>query len=461
MNYIPTKEEQQEYLAYHSQKDFFKNLEDGIRAVKDFNFIKMNKKVVLIAGAMVAFDKGTINFLNQMSAYNQKSQFILLSEVTAENRRKTEDNIRFEYLCTPHLLAKEILVPYLNILASKEIANYLSRKKYILQAVDNLNKRHKEIGEGYAEALMYYADRYIRVLLDKIKPDMVILWNEFYAFHMIFQQVCKIKKIKIGYMEFGCIPGTFALEKHGQQGESFPACHPICFNSLGITKQEIRAAVKGKKYIFKTCLNRNWQPLFGKMDEIFLLKKKGQPVITYMGQNDYESGMYPYTIRTKRYHSPVFQTTLEGLEFIELLAIKNNWTLLYKPHPIMEALGHEAENGKRYLNLTSINIHEVIDYSDIVITILSQSAYISLLRNKPVVLLGYMQLKKSGCVYEAYHKKLIEKKLKEALKYGYTDKQKKCFLKHMTRLLKYYLIDDQMHPEIPFGRKLNEALLCK
>lgn len=283
MEYIPTAEERKEYLAYDSYKVFFDNLKKGIEDIESLQFIRQKKKVILISGAMVVFDKGTIAFLNRIAEVkSDEYQFVLLSEVTAEYRRKTKDKIVFESICTPHLLAKEILVPYMDIPVTEEMTEYINKREYLKRAVANLNMRHKNIGDGYAEALIYYAEIYLKLLLKKLKPDKVILWNEFYAFHMVLQCLCRQRKIELKYMEFGCVPGTFVIEKGGQQGESMPARHPFFFHHLPIKRQDKAEADKTIQYIFRTELNRNIQPeRNGELCQ-FLKRKTGKPVVTYM-----------------------------------------------------------------------------------------------------------------------------------------------------------------------------------
>ena len=457
MEYIPTPEEQQEYLAYTSCDVFFENLENGIKELEQTQFERRQKKVLLIAGAMVVFDKGVIRFLNHMAEVDSDCQYVLLSEVTAEFRRKTRDMITFASICTPHLLAKEILVPYMDIPVSEEIQNYIDRHAYLKPAADNLNQRHVNIGSGYAEAVVYYADRYIRKLLEKTAPDCVLIWNKFYAFHMILGYLCEEYGIRKKYMEFGCVPGTFVIEEKGQQGESFPGRYPHAFAVLPVTGKDKITAESVIEYIFRNGLNRNPQPPRGRLFGVLQNMKPNRPVITYMGQNDYESGLYPYTEKTRKYHSPIFKSSLEALEFLRLLCIKNGWNLFYKPHPIIEQQQPAREKEEGVFVLEHMNIEEVIDYSDLIITILSQSAYIALFRQKPVVMLGYTQLKRSGCVYEAFSRRAIESAIKEALKKGFSEKQRKKFLCHVARELKYYLWDDGRHPEFPYGKKYKKG----
>ena len=95
---------------------------------------------------------------------------------------------------------------------------------------------------------------------------------------------------------------------------------------------------------------------------------------------------------TKKFHSPIFRTSLDALQYLRLITIKNNWNLIYKPHPIMCALKQsESKITKNIDIITDVDINSAIDFSDLVITILSQGAYISLIRNKPVLMLGYTQ----------------------------------------------------------------------
>lgn len=448
--YTPTASERQEYLAYKSPQDVLQNLNEGVKLLESELSGRRIDRPVLICGGMAAFDKGLTDFLNGLSELN--GSLFLLSEVTAEFRRYTADKINFPFICTPHLLAKEIIVLGMNIPVSNEALELLKRKKYIKEAVDNMKGRYNSIGEGYAEMWSYYAYCYICRLLDIINPCEVWLWNEFYAFHHIFKNICMERKIALKYMEFGCIPGTICIERVGQQGESVPARHPILFRMKKIVDSDIENADRVLEYCKRSGLNRNLQPEQHVNIEALRFYRAGRKTLVYLGQNDYESGLNPYSRNSRKYHSPVFSSTLEALEYIQMLAIKNDWNLIFKPHPIMSALGHDTVTSAEGLDIvTEVDINSVIDEADVVVTILSQSAYIALIREKPVVMLGYTQLKGKGCTYEAFRRDKVEKKLKKAMKNGYTEKQKKLFVRHTAQLLKYYLYDDGVEKELQIG----------
>lgn len=452
----PTAAEQAEYLAYHNEQDFFNNLITGIQDLSHLN-IPYKKNCTLLCGGMAGFDKGLLHFINNYSnsLKHQKRSMILLSEVTAEYRRYTAEKVKMPFLCTPHLLAKEIIVSGLSISISDEMLKLINQKKYIQNAIQLLKARHIHIGEGYAEAWAFFSYQYISLLLQKIVPEKVILWNKYYAFHLIFDGICTEQRIPTQYMEFGCLPGTISIDKGGQMGESFAAKHYRKFRRLEINDNEFFEMQKILTYLKESGLNRNPQPniLFHKE---YWHHKKGCPFIIYMGQNDYESGLYPYTKNTKKNHSPVFKSTLEALNYLILLSLKNSWNLLYKPHPIMESLGLADKNTadiSEYM-ISNVNINSLIDCSDVIITIFSQSAYISLIREKPVVMLGYTQLRGKGCSYDAFCKLAIEQQIKKALKYKFTTSQKKNFIKHCAQLKKYYLLDDLQDKPYSIGTKL-------
>ncbi len=455
----PTQEERNEYLAYKEEQDFFDNLENGIKSLNACE-IGYQKHTVLVCGGMAGFDKGLLHFLNVYSEIEKKKgiRIILLSEVTGEYRRYTALNVNIPFVCTPHLLAKEIIVLGLEITVSDEMRALIAKEKCLQEAIALLKARHPKIGQGYAEAWSYYAYCYIASLLSRIKPEKVVLWNQFYAFHRIFTAICKLKKINVEYIEFGCLPGTIEFDELGQMGESRIAKDYKNFRRRPTNSSEVRDMIDILDYLKRSGLNRNSQPerLF-QNKQIYRYSSK-RHTVAYFGQNDYESGIYPYTNSSRKFHSPVFKSTLEALSFLVTLSIKNEWNFVYKPHPIMKALGLELDDtvseAQKYL-IDDVDINCLIDCVDVIVTIFSQSAYIALIREKPVVMLGYMQLRGKGCTYEAFHRWQIEKKIKKALKEKVTEKQKKKFVEHCTQLKKYCLIDDMQPKELKTGRDLS------
>lgn len=454
----PTKDEEKEYLAYRTEKDFFSNLQEGIRKLRSIQ-LPIKEHIVCVCGGMAGFDKGLLNFLNVYAEEEKRKgrNVVLLSEVTAEYRRYTAEKVTFPFICTPHLLAKEIIVLGMKISVSSQMKEYIKDRDFIKEAILLMKARHPQVGEGYAEAWGYYACIYIEELLKKINPEKVILWNEFYAFHRLFDSICKINNISVEYMEFGCLPGTIAIDKTGQMGESSVAIAYKEFRKLHITRFEYTEMKNILGYLHKSGLNRNIQPRQCFQKHQIYLFRSDNPIIIFFGQNDFESGFFPYTNYAKVRHSPIFKSTVSAAEYLLNLSIKNNWNFVYKAHPIMQALGlgylGTDKEIKKYM-VNDVDINSLIDCASVCITIFSQSAYISLIRNKPVVMLGYSQLRGKRCTYEAFKRKKIEKTIKRALHFGFTLKQKEQFIKHCAQLKKYYLLDDLQEKTVMIGRDI-------
>ncbi len=450
LKYSPSVMERWEYISYHTKYDIISNFENGLQILKDIVFESECFNRTLIAGGMAAFDKGIIRFLHK---WNDKMEpLFLLSEVTGEFRRYTADEVQFPFICTPHLLSKEIVVCGINLDMLEDANQLYNKSEYIRVAVMNLNKQYNNLGLNYAVIWSYYAYKYINLLLDKLNPVRVILWNEFYPFHIIFDNICRERKIDIVFMEFGCIPGTFALDKKGQQGESWVALHRgKRYRDTSETKEIIH-------WIRNTRLNRNLQPPTQFNCTRISGYKKDKPIIVYLGQDDYESCLIPYTRKTKYYHSPFFKSSNAAAHVIERICQSNNWNFIYKIHPIMAQMGETYDLNPKTTGVVvnEVDLYSVIESADIVITILSQGSYHALIQEKPVIMLGYNQLRYKKCTYQLkyYSQWGLEHLMKKVLKRKFTDKQKRNFENHVTYLLKEYLYDDGLHNDMPFGISL-------
>lgn len=460
--YSPTKEELQEYLAYHSKEDVMANLKKGFEEIETYDWNSIPKGATLFCGGVAAFDKGILDFLNQ---WHLQEPLFLLSEVTAEFRRYTKDKAKMPYLCTPHLLAKEMIISSMDLDFELKAKMLCDEKVFVKEAMTNLQFRHPNLGNNYAMVWCYYATNYIECLIRNLKPSKVILWNEFYAFHHIIRGICLEKSIPVSYMEFGCIPGTFAYDTLGQQGESQVAL--LGDEKSKCSKYSIQDKILIKRilrWLKVSELNRNKQPQNKFKISMINNYKKYAPIIVYLGQNDYESGLQPYTDNSQKYHSPYFRTSDEAAKLLENICNENGWNFVYKLHPIMANLGnmYELQKNTRGVVVDKVDINSLIKKADVVITILSQGAYISLIQKKPVVMLGYTQLKNKGCTYQIWDyvkqredlKVGLNKCVIDALQRKYTIIQKRKFMRHVIYMLNEYLFDDLSERDIRYGKKL-------
>lgn len=334
----------------------------------------------------------------------------------------------------------------------------IENKSYLREAAENAQTAFPSAEWSDCCYQICLMEKYIHAFLDNIKPSYVFLFGSSMTSHYIFYHMCKEKNIPVIFTHEGVLPGTYAFQIKGEVGRSVPAVNYKKFKRLNVTSKEISQANNVLEFLYNTNANRRKQKRNNCKEIIENRITKGKPIIFFAGQNDIQSHMVPYTEDTRRYNSPIFRSTLEAVLFLSRLCKKNGWNLVYKPHPMclyQEPLEFFPDN---VICICSGNVNDFIDCADVTITILSATSYNALIRNKPVVMLGYNQLRGKGCTYEAFNKIKIEDTIKEALKYGFSQEQKNAFQKHIAQCLKYYLYDDLQERPLRFGKDIPRSM---
>lgn len=459
----------QEY-EYRLLKDkiAFKNSYDGTRVLNEMkNSINeilsgiryRTKSTLIICGHIVAFDKGTCNYVNKLSKLLTNTNVLLVSEVPYINDIEVRRKIKFDFKIMRKVPMRNSYDKNVDIPLCYEVGKLISEKKYLQDAVISMEKRFPDMGLNYAKYLAWYLYTYYSTLIDTYQTERTdvsfLVWNQFTTMHTILSNVCKEKKVKVAYLEFGVFPGTFNIDITGQMGESQVALDKESFESVEITKKEYENTKITIDVVRKACLNRNPQPYNNKIDEIKKKLKPDRPIILYFGQNDYESGLFPYNDITKEFHSPFFKSSDEAALALDKISNRLDYNLIYKPHPTMcQLYGQNQQFSSSTIVVDDVDINEIIDLADVCCTILSQSAYISLIRKKPVVMLGYTQLKNRDFVYQLEKKDSLEKVLTNALNAGLTEKMYEEFVRHIARCNKTYLYNDLTDPTINWGQTI-------
>lgn len=418
--------------------------------------VQQGKNNILVAGEIIK-GRGMGVFANRLNHQIDESHFYYLAE------SEIRDKIDFPVFVVPQMFRRNTYEVGEKINIKKKVQKVINAKEYLKWAVDNIKGRYSDIEEGYAENFVYSSYQYLNKVLDIVEPKTVILWLEFYAFHEILFNICKERNIKVLFFEFGVLPGTYAFETTGQMGESLPAINYAHFFNLQVDDADIIQAQKTLEYLCRNKVTR-WQQPLNDVYDIDVLKKRlinGRPVILYAGQNDYESGMKPYGEFARKYHSPVFESSDQAVVYLGNLAAKNNWNIIYKPHPAVLRFAsqqREYDIPDNVIIVDRININDLIDIADVLVTIVSQMGYMSLIRGKPTVMLGYTQLRGKHCTYEAFSLEEIEKVIYDAIHCGLTADQRAYFIRHIAQVLKYYVYDDEEKREIRYGRNMVQCV---
>lgn len=413
--------------------------------------ISKNKPIILFADLHLK-----LNTINDFATVFSEYTIVSLLEGLPKNKSYIKNYFVKEFqtsetnfysinpLLVPDMFIRNFYIQRRQFAVNNELREYIYSRTYLIEVLENFLAKHNGSDISYEYLYVYYMDRYINDLLDILKPTLVILWNTFISFHKVIYNVCQQKNIKVMSYENGLLIGTYSIDFIGNMGESTPAIKWNAFKNLHVDENELNSA---KQLCLDLNINRanRWAQhnVYNKNIKGVVEQKldKSKPTILFAGHNDYESGIYPNDEHSRKYHSPIFANTYDAAKFLSGLAEKNGWNFIYKKHPMM--IGRDPKNiAGNAINAHNIDIHDAIDLADVVITIVSQTSYLALIQEKPVVMLGYTQLYRKDCTYEAFSLDDIEREIKNAIEFGYTDEQKENFYKHVAQLNKYYLFNN-------------------
>ena len=410
------------------------------------------KGYCLLWGRAWAFEgKGYKEYIHEWKNNDRNLKLGLVSEAIWYSKEETEEIMGLPAIVTSGIFDEHIYVE--NGMLEKEQLSFLTEKKYARSGAECLRVKFPFLTEAEADYMIYYMYQYVINVLDILQPETIIAYPLLMVQHRILEEVCIEKGIPLISTHQGIIPGTLVFDIGGEMGKSLPAVYFSKFRELSVEKEELEYSKKVWDYLYTSKLNRKIQQQNDCVEYVLRNIDKKRPIIMFAGQYDANSNMVPYTDETKEYHSPIFHTSIEAGIYMAELCNKNGWNFVYKPHPMNTKFEDKGQLPDNTIYVEFGNINDLIDTSDVVVTILSQTNYVALIRHKPVVMLGYNQTRGKGCTYEAFEKNRIQSAVKEALENGFTKEQEEAFLKHIAQVLKYYLFDDLQERELRFGLK--------
>ena len=391
---------------------------------------------LMIASQMAAFDKGSCAYLKALLREIPDWSVLHLSETPALSHRTLRRK-----LSTPYHRARWAAFPAGYPL---KVTGSLPEGEF-LPAAHNLSRRFPELGETGAQALSLYLSELFALALDTYRPDAVMMWNAFTASHMILDQLAKARGIPVIYMEFGVLPGTMNFDLRGQMGQSALAHEaPVTMPPDALEKaSEVIGFLAGRR------MNRNAQHTGAPGSEV-CIPQDGRRVITFIGQNDYESGICPYDEAARREHSPWYASSMDALRDLAPVCDALGCRLVYRPHPSMGVNAAELPEGVTLAR--GGDLFSLLAQSDLTVTLMSQVAYEALLHGKNVLMLGRCQLSGKGCAWERGEEESLSGAVSRALEGGYTDDMKEAFLHHVAHAAQDWLYDDLSPRELRYGR---------
>ena len=287
-------------------------------------------------------------------------------------------------------------------------------------------------------------------LINSNNISLIIHYNGTTSIQRILKYFILKRSIPQLNFQIGNIPGTVEFDSHGNQALSWPAHNSFKFSNLEINnneKNEIRLYLETVKS--RLDISKNNQSLKKIID---YKEIKNKTILFLVGSGEYGSGIWPRFYPESFMHSPFYKNDLEVLPELLEIASRNNWYILFKPHPDNPTHKIKPHPKLIYINDNNINIIDCIVESNLILTLVSSVSGLSLLYKKPVVLLGRNGLTGMKLASELKQKEELEVLIKTTLEKGFAKETYENWLSYATRIVKYYSFFDSDNHSACFNR---------
>lgn len=323
-----------------------------------------------------------------------------------------------------------------------------------------MNKR--KLGRAALKLIYYRA--FMRDVLIEYTPALCLLWHQCNPQHLTLADLCAEYKIPVAFAEYGLLPGTIMLDAVGQMAESWVSTENGRFLKLPVEHDDRH---RSERYLEQVrAEKRTRKPQTSAIDVPHIareLRSKNKKIIFYAGEHEFHSGILPSSAPRAKLHSPSYTSTSDALADVARIARRNDWHVLFKPHPLSVAAPSIANDLADAVTLVpGANVFDCIACTDVTTTILSQVSYLSLIHGRPVVLLGRNTLSGKNCVYEVADRQGLEQELTAAIRYGITPEQNAAWSRHAAQLCTHYLfaMDDDIEDLIGRGPEIAVRFLA-
>lgn len=395
------------------------------------------KNILLVGWFEVATHKSLIELLNDFIHFEDYN----LAMVNGNVSKRVCDDVIWEDF-------PDILATLTRVVNDANLAKFFGYhadniEDWILEDTIRSLQIEYRCTERAARAVANLLYSYFSEVVEFYKPDIILFWCVTNPLGKLMQNICRYKKIPMSGIEWGVLPGTITFDFCGHMGESWVAREKDYFNDLAIEQKDVEIAKKYLSVATSDELSRNKpcevsQDVLAKVND---LRQHGKKIVLFMESNSAHSGNTYANEQRAKIHSPYFIDDSKAYDrLLEICKKHSDWHILYKPHPISITRGIQSNIDETCTTVVYAGgLNEVLELADLSVTILSQSAYVSMLKGIPVLMLGNIQINGSGAVYTIENVADLEENLSCALEQGITEKQQKAFEEHVARLLKYYV----------------------
>lgn len=430
-------------------KDYFnidkESLDDKLKEITT-----ISKKSILISGPFFTGrkTKETCDFFKTYSSLS-KEKCVFLSHLTVLSKERACHLLGGEFIALPDFTnwqgfkrEQYNFEEIRNILRSVTIA---ANERNDIQNIESYHNVADRL-EDFDICILIY--KYYKFLLEIIKPVKIVVGTDIKQEYAILAYLAKKNNIPYVFWEYGWIPGTYIFEQDGNAGRSRLATEKTYFASLknGYKTNHIRKIIESilsYEIQIQNKLTENDAQEISKINSdkktVFLVGSGFSSTVN--GKSDF----------SHTYISPFFDSEDEIIEEISFLCEKNNWNLIYKPHPGLIGFQSYDKFKDNVIWVKDADVNYLIRKADIVISLYSAADCMVLMYGKPLVQIGKSILNYADCTYKPSNKKDIELKMQSAMKRQYLAEYQKNFENFIGMLLSNCSWDDLSKKKEQYG----------
>ena len=456
-------------LDFAFYTDFFglqKDIHSSLKEIKEY-FLRYpeqkNGTVIFYSYPFFRQKEVKLNFFHQYFKAHDEESYIALQDCAAPQEYASQDEI-----CTPTFYINDI------IWWDGSDSMYEIFKDSIGAFNDSLNAHEKsflcwleDIEPCFNREKSFQVTKtlytYIKKIISLATPKYILMNASRSRIARIFSYLAEQNEAECRIMEYGMLPGTFQFDPLGLAGESELAVKPSILQEKKVENKDLDIQAV-KNYIIKTGIDSgNYYFKVVDADRRQLEKLvENRKTVFFIGMGE-DYSLNTETDFWRKHYLPAISSNEDALERLRLICMKNNWNLMFKPHPGSRL--RQTDDRFRAMNdvayITDMAIDNLIKRSDVVVSLISAVDYKVLVYGKPLVSLGKMPFWGQEICYEVHDTVSIQRVVEEAMEYGMTESQKSHYDKFLHILLENYLWDDLSHPDFPYGLPVERSFFKK
>jgi hypothetical protein len=278
-----------------------------------------------------------------------------------------------------------------------------------------------------------------RKALRALDVDGVIVWNPHDSKHLIIKELCRLESVRFLAIEGGVVPGTIELDTFGHQFDGAIQRNLARFNSLKVSDVMLDLARDYLTFVRENRFSKKHQSYSKNLDG---LRERNEKIIFLAGVAEGAIDMLSASEKDKSKCSPFYLRERELFRDLIQVARKEGYYIVYKPHPnskfLPEAItaidfdldGHSIE--------LDADVFDLIDLSDVMVTIGSTVSIHSMLQGKPVVLAGVNAFRGGGICHDLENREDLSGQIKKALSRVEFENQSRALVEFVARSMEYY-----------------------